>query len=218
GADTRIRVVANGVDTQYFDPAAARPNPFPEGSRPLVFTGAMDYFANTDAVTWFAREVLPAVRAQVPQSLFAIVGSNPSPGVQSLGRDPGVLVTGTVADVRPYLAHAALVVAPMRVARGVQNKVLEALAMARTVVATENAVQGIPEARLAGIDIAMDAGGMIAAICRRLRTAAGRWPEARTFVEDRYAWDVGLRVLDELFPAAGTHAGARNEQPIGSVA
>ena len=216
-AATRIHVVANGVDAGYFDPSVTRPNPFPAGLRPLVFTGAMDYFANADAVTWFAREILPAVRAQVPQALFAIVGSNPSPDVQALGRDPGVLVTGTVPDIRPYLAHAALVVAPLRLARGVQNKVLEALAMARVVVATENAIQGIPGAPLAGIEVAVDAREMTDTICRRLQSPVESWPAARAFVEERYAWDARLRILDELFPVAAC-APAPELRPIGSVA
>jgi sugar transferase (PEP-CTERM/EpsH1 system associated) len=217
-ARDRIRVVGNGVDTVYFDPVAAGSNPFPPESRPLVFTGAMDYFANVDAVTWFAHEVFPAVRAQVAQAEFAIVGSNPSPDVRVLGRRPGVMVTGTVPDIRPYLAHAALVVAPLRIARGVQNKVLEALAMARPVVATQNAVQGISGVSLAGIDIAADAAEMTAAICRRLATGAGSRSEARAFVVDRYGWNTQLRVLDELFPAAGAFVGMRENRTIGSVA
>ena len=107
----------------------------------------MDYWPNIDAVTWFAIEVLPARTAVRPDVRFYIVGMNPAPAVPALARDPGVVVTGTVPDVRPYLQHAAAVVAPLRVARGMQNKVLEAMAMARPVVdlnGSEHGRQGAP--------------------------------------------------------------------------
>ncbi|HQC73456.1 MAG TPA: TIGR03087 family PEP-CTERM/XrtA system glycosyltransferase [Candidatus Competibacteraceae bacterium] len=147
----RVVAVANGVDTAYFDPARAYPNPYPAGERVLVFTGAMDYWANIDAVESFAREVFPTIRHACPESHFYIVGARPAAAVQRLAELPGVRVTGTVPDVRPYLAHARLSVAPLRIARGVQNKVLEALAMARPVVATPAALEGlVPAAELQG--------------------------------------------------------------------
>ncbi len=133
----------NGVDTDYFDPAQSWPSPFPAGALSIAFTGAMDYYANVDGVTWFADVVLPAVRAQFPQALFSIVGSNPTAEVRALARRPGVSVTGRVPDIRPYLSHADVVVVPLRLARGVQNKVLEAMAMGKRIVATPNALQGI---------------------------------------------------------------------------
>jgi len=108
-----------------------------------VFTGAMDYWANVDAVAWFANEVFPRVRVDLPEARFYIVGARPARSVLELARLPGVKVTGTVPDTRPYLAHARVAVAPLRLARGVQNKVLEAMAMARPVVASPQAVAGI---------------------------------------------------------------------------
>ena len=138
------------------------------GAAPVVFTGAMDYHANVDAVRWFAEAALPSIRAAMPDAIFAIVGSNPAPPVRALAGADGVLVTGRVADIRPYLAHAAVVVAPLRIARGVQNKVLEALAMARPVVATANAVQGIPGAAQAGVCVRDAAEGLAAAVIERL--------------------------------------------------
>ena len=109
----------------------------------MVFTGAMDYWANVDAVTWFAKEVFPGIRAKKPAAEFWIVGSRPAAQVTALESLPGVHVTGSVPDVRPYIRHAKIVVAPLRLARGIQNKVLEAMAMARPVVASPEALEGI---------------------------------------------------------------------------
>lgn len=138
-----VHAIDNGVDTDYFSPDHEFRNPYSDGGRHLVFTGAMDYWANVDAVCWFAREVFPAVRAECAEARFTIVGARPSPDVRRLETLPGVHVTGAVHDVRPYLAHADLSVAPLRIARGVQNKVLEAMAMARPVVATPQALDGL---------------------------------------------------------------------------
>jgi sugar transferase (PEP-CTERM/EpsH1 system associated) len=134
---------SNGVDTEYFSPAHGLANPYLPEERAIVFTGAMDYWANVDAVTWFASEVFRAVRDKMPNARFYIVGARPTPDVQSLGTIPGVVVTGSVPDVRPYLAHAALAVAPLRIARGIQNKVLEAMAMARPTIVSPEALEGI---------------------------------------------------------------------------
>lgn len=133
----------NGVDTKYFQPDDTLLRPFSSEAPVLVFTGAMDYWPNIDAVTWFAAEMLPAIRARVPGVEFYIVGSSPSPAVQRLASLQGVTVTGRVADVRPYQQHASAVVAPMRVARGVQNKVLEGMAMAKPVLVTQKGLEGI---------------------------------------------------------------------------
>ena len=130
----------NGVDTEYFTPDPSCATPFGAGEQALVFCGAMDYWPNIDAVSWFAREIFPAIRARHPRALFAIVGARPGAEVQQLATLPGVLVTGTVPDVRPYVAHAAVCVAPLRIARGIQNKVLEAMSMGRTVVVTPQAL------------------------------------------------------------------------------
>ena len=133
----------NGVDTAYFSPERDYTNPFGAGERALVFTGAMDYWANEDAVTWFAREIFPAIHAAWPEVPLYIVGARPTDAVQALGGIDGVVVTGMVPDVRPYLHHAMAAVAPLRIARGVQNKVLEAMAMGLPVLATAPALEGI---------------------------------------------------------------------------
>lgn len=139
----RVTYIENGVDTDYFSPDREYPNPYPPGEQVLVFTGAMDYTANVDAVDWFAREVFPDIYARHAAARFYIVGARPAKNVQNLAGLPGVRVTGAVTDIRPYLAHARAAVAPLRIARGVQNKVLEAMAMARPVLATRMAMEGI---------------------------------------------------------------------------
>jgi sugar transferase (PEP-CTERM/EpsH1 system associated) len=203
----RVRVLANGVDSGYFDPAGAWPDPFPAGRQALVFTGAMDYHANIDAVRWFADEALPAIRATRPEALFVIVGSNPTQQVRALGRRDGVVVTGRVADIRPYLAHAAVVVAPLRIARGVQNKVLEALAMARPVVATDNAVQGIPGAAQAGVLVRNSAAELAAAASELLASGRAHAADGRRLVLERYAWSTQVDAVADLL-LRGRHAPA----------
>lgn len=140
----RISFVNNGVDTDYFSPLLNYPSPYQASETPIVFTGAMDYWANVDAVVWFAKAVFPAIYSKDPSARFYIVGSKPAKDVQALIELPGIVVTGRVEDVRPYLAFAALVVAPLRIARGIQNKVLEAMAMEKTVLGTAAAIEGIP--------------------------------------------------------------------------
>lgn len=144
----KVSHISNGVDFHFFEPNSNYENPYAADDRVLVFTGAMDYWPNADAVTWFARDILPLVQEVDPAIQFCIVGANPTPAVRALERQPGITVVGRVPDVRPYVAHATAVVAPLRIARGLQNKVLEGLSMARPVVATPDACQGLsPEIR-----------------------------------------------------------------------
>ena len=103
----------NGVNTAYFAPDPGLPNPLRDNEQALVFTGAMDYWPNIDAVCWFVKEVFPAIRARYPGLHFYIVGSSPASAVLQLAKEPGVRVTGSVADVRPYLQYALAAVAPM---------------------------------------------------------------------------------------------------------
>ena len=139
----RVTWVENGVDLDGFSPARAFNSPFAGRPGPhLVFTGHMDYWPNADAVAWFATEVLPRLRDRAAPPSFHIVGANPGPDVRALADRPGVFVTGRVPDVRPWLAHADVSVSPLRMARGIQNKVLEAMAMGRPVVASRGGVRG----------------------------------------------------------------------------
>lgn len=163
----QIEVIANGVDGVYFDPAQVFDNPYSD-ERVVVFTGAMDYSANVDAVTWFARHVWPRLKSMVPDLVFYIVGSNPTRAVRRLTAATGIRVTGRVPDIRPFIAHASVAVAPLRIARGIQNKVLEALAMDRPIVATPQAVEGLPEIACCLDSITEDATVMARIISRLL--------------------------------------------------
>jgi sugar transferase (PEP-CTERM/EpsH1 system associated) len=188
------------VDARYFDPGLAHEDPYPPGGPVLVFTGAMDYRANVDAVVWFADAVFPALHTLVPDARLCIVGGNPAPAVRALAARDGITVTGTVPDVRPYLAHAACAVAPLRVARGVQNKVLEAMAMAMPVVATSAAVEGIEaghglEAWLADEPQAM-AQTLRELVARSDRRELG--VASRRFVLERYDWSASVADLLRL--------------------
>ncbi len=138
GVSKEVAWFCNGVDIDYFKPTAPG-----EQRCDAVFVGAMDYWANVDAALWFLNEIWPGVRAERPDARFAIVGSNPAAEIMGRGGRDGVTVTGRVADVRPFVAGARVVVAPMRIARGVQNKVLEAMAMGKAVVTTPAGLEGI---------------------------------------------------------------------------
>lgn len=142
-SEQKVSFYNNGVDTEYFSPDIEVDNPYQSTEQVLVFTGAMDYWPNVDAVTWFAKKVFPGLKQRNSALKFYIVGSNPMDEVQRLDNDDGIVVTGRVTDVRPYLKHAIAAVAPMRIARGIQNKVLEAMAMARPVIVTGQALEGI---------------------------------------------------------------------------
>lgn len=208
----RIAFYSNGVDTAYFSPdgefAQAAANPYAPGERAIVFCGAMDYWPNIDAVEWFAREVLPAVLARTPAARFVIVGARPAPAVQALAALPGVVVTGTVPDVRPYVAHAALSVAPLRVARGIQNKVLEAMSMARTVILSPQALEGIDAMPGRDVIVAEDAAAFAAAVHAQLAAPGNFGVAARACIEAAYGWDARLAALDGLLEAPPVHAGA----------
>jgi sugar transferase (PEP-CTERM/EpsH1 system associated) len=190
----------NGVDTDYFSPAHAFGRPFPADDRALVFTGAMDYWPNVDAVTWFARQVLPLLRRHLPRLRLYIVGSRPAPAVRDLAGD-GVEVTGRVPDVRPYLAHADAVVAPLRIARGIQNKVLEGMSMAKAVVATPQALEGIAARPGEEVLVAEDAGtqaDMLLSLLREPARAMAMGEAARRRVTADYTWGPNLARLDAL--------------------
>ena len=137
----RAETVLSGVDFDFFQrfdlPRAVRPT--------LVFTGQMDYFANVDGVVHFARKVFPRLRQRFPEIQLLVVGRSPVPSVRDLGELPGVQVTGAVGDVRPFLARAWVFVAPLRIAQGVQNKVLEAMAAELPVVCSERVLAGLSD-------------------------------------------------------------------------
>ena len=200
---TQLETICNGVDADFFSPDPVRPSPFvAQGIEadhiPLVFTGAMDYWPNIDAVTWFVSDILPGLRQTWPQLHFYIVGRSPPPAVLALA-GPHVVVTCTVPDVRPYLQHAALVVAPLRVARGIQNKILEAMAMARPVVASTSCVQAIdarPGDELVPAEQAQDFIREINALLEAPAKAAATGQAGRQRVVASYSWDAHLGRID----------------------
>jgi sugar transferase (PEP-CTERM/EpsH1 system associated) len=190
-----IRALHNGVDLHFYRPGVVTPAAAPK--RPLiVFTGQMDYAPNADAVAWFAEAVLP----QIPGAHFAIVGRNPTDAVKRLASER-VTVTGEVPDTRLWLEAADVVAAPLRIARGVQNKVLEAMAMARPVVATPAAFEGIEAEPGRDLLIANSAEEQARAIRHLLSDptrAAALGAAARRRIEQVYSWDARLAPLAAL--------------------
>jgi sugar transferase (PEP-CTERM/EpsH1 system associated) len=193
-----VQFVENGIDTDFFDPAA----PFDRvdtAGKLIVFTGQMDYRPNVEAVTWFAEAVLPQIRAAHPDAAFAIVGRNPTDAVTALAKQDGVRVTGEVADVRPWLDAAACVVAPLKIARGIQNKVLEAMAMARPVVASSAAAEGIDhDGTILSGDTVADVANAVNGLLSDAHGAAAIGRKARERVQSRYGWSARLAPLDAL--------------------
>jgi sugar transferase (PEP-CTERM/EpsH1 system associated) len=195
---------SNGVDARYFSPAHDFPSPYPPGEQPVVFTGAMDYWPNVDAVCWFARTILPQLRVAEPAIRFYVVGMNPRLAVRRLAGE-GVVVTGRVPDVRPYLRHARVAVAPLRVARGLQNKVLEAMAMARPVVATEGAAVGLSAQGTVDIEVARNDADFVRAVLKLMDPARGNamGAAARQRVLADYDWGANLAPIGQLLAARG---------------
>lgn len=202
----KVSFAYNGVDALYFDPDLPLPSPYVAGECPLVFTGAMDYWPNVDAVCWFVEQVLPRVRVGVPDAVFYAVGARPAPAVQRLVRAPGVRVVGQVSDVRPYLRHAAVVVAPLRIARGIQNKVLEGMAMARPTVVTRAALEGIAAVPGEEVLLAADAGEfadrVVSAVSAHGAAAIGA--KGRRRVLSDFDWDRNLEGFHALLEGGGT--------------
>lgn len=141
----KLTVIGNGVDLDYFNPLEQpqEADVSEEKAPELLFVGAMDYHANVDGVCWFAEAVWPAIVERYPKAVFTIVGRNPAKEVLALQRHHNIRVTGGVDDVRPYYRRATIVVVPLRIARGIQNKVLEAMAMGKPVVISKAAFKGI---------------------------------------------------------------------------
>ncbi|MEO8777915.1 MAG: TIGR03087 family PEP-CTERM/XrtA system glycosyltransferase [Rhodanobacter sp.] len=221
-AADKVFGIPNGVDGEYWDPQGSYPNPYQPTERAVVFVGAMDYRANVHAATWFARDVWPRILAGCPDARFYIVGSKPTAAVHALGQLAGITVTGRVEDVRPYLAHAHAVAAPLRIARGIQNKVLEALAMEKVLLATPEAWEGIED--FAGRQ------GCISDSPEVMATEALRWlgapqvacvPAARAMVLSRFDWLRNLDIYERVMgdPQRGepaVHAAGIGELEVGS--
>ena len=197
--DSKIKGISNGIDFSYFNPELEFRSPYDSASKVLVFTGAMDYWANCDAVIWFATEIFPVLYAKDQSYRFVIVGSNPSPRVIKLSKQAGIDVTGRVEDVRPYIKYAFLSVAPLRIARGIQNKVLEAMAMNKVVVASNNAMEGIDINDEIAQNVTDTVQGQISCILslvknntEQLGKKSGQW------IRQKYHWKTVLEPLKLL--------------------
>lgn len=195
GAD--IRALSNGIDLDFYDPDAAFA-PLAAPQPPLiVFTGQMNYLPNAAGARAFACNVMPAIR-KLYDARFAIVGRHPHPTLRALDGHDGMIVTGEVPDVRPWLAAASVVVAPLAIARGVQNKVLEAMAMGRPVVASSGAFEGIdavPGRDLLIADTAQDQFDAVLSLLEEPGRAAAMGRAARARMVSHYDWDAQLAPL-----------------------
>lgn len=202
--DAPVRAIENGVDLDYFDPNAVTEHQI-EDSTEVVFVGALDYRANVDGVVWFCQNVWPELRSRIPNATLKLVGRCPTPQVLALGELPGVSIAASVPDVRPYLAQAAVVVAPLRIARGIQNKVLEAAAMAKTVVASPQALTGLELENGKHAVSANEPDEWIKALVDLLSSKEKQQQigqAARNFVEQNYRWEARLSPLDDVLAAA----------------
>lgn len=202
-AAARTGWVDNGVDLSAFDPALVFRKPYTAGRPALIFTGTMDYRPNIQAVLWFAEQVMPLLRAADWQGQgapeFHIVGARPSEAVRALAALPDIHVTGRVPDTRPYIAHAAVAVAPLLIARGIQNKVLEAMALAVPVVASGAAFEGVRAMPGRDLLVADGASATAQAIAELLQGAhPGLGRAGRLAMEQGHDWGVTLRRLDPL--------------------
>ena len=201
-AEEKVMTIANGVDFEKF-------SPMENGiENTIIFSGAMDYYANVDGVLFFHEEVLPLIKNAVPEAKFIIAGMNPVKKVRQLAsRD--VIVTGFVPDMRSYVAQSTVFVAPLRIAKGLQNKVIEAMAMEVPVVATEAANRGIGARHGTEIFVADAPSAFANATIALLRNAAlrqGVAAQAKQFVLQHFHWETNLRKLDEIIALCANSA------------
>lgn len=191
-----VHGILNGVDTQFFDPKNNNIEALDE-QIDVVFTGAMDYWANVDAVLWFSKEIWPMIRKIHPEASFFIVGGGPGSTVMALNGNQGITVTGRVKDVRPYILQSKVIVAPMQIARGIQNKVLEGMAMAKPVIATTMAIEGI-EGRNEHVRITNDPivfSEYVASYMDKITNAN----ESREWIMQHLQWHATLADLTSMF-------------------
>ncbi|MBL8753875.1 MAG: TIGR03087 family PEP-CTERM/XrtA system glycosyltransferase [Planctomycetes bacterium] len=195
-------VLPNGVDTDHFTSAGDADR----HAHTAVFTGVMDYEPNVDGVCWFADACWPTLRARFPDARLLVVGSKPVPRVQALAQRPGITVTGRVPTTPPFFDRAAVAIAPLRLARGVQNKVLEAMSMGLSVVSSPQAAQGLGDVPAGTLTIADGAEATIAGVAaafadpthaRRMGRAAGEW------VRREWRWQRMLERYDDVLARLG---------------
>jgi hypothetical protein len=206
GVPVPCTLILNGFDSPSFQNgfgnAPLQKNRSKNHNSPVaVFVGRMDYFPNIDGIVYFANEILPVIRRTVPDLQLRIVGSNPSREVRELAAIPGVSVTGHVADVRPYLLDAVVSVAPLRIARGTQNKILESMALGIPIVATSQAAKGVQCVPGEHLLIADRPEAFADQVVKAVQSATLRenLSEAgRRQVAIAHSWPVSMKILDEV--------------------
>ena len=196
-AADRVISRTQGVDVKYFDPSQAYPNPYAPSDRALVFVGAMDYWPNVQGVVWFAKEIFPRIRALHADAKFYVVGTSPTDEIMQLRELDGIVVTGAVPDVRPYLKHSWAVCLPLMIARGIQNKALEAMAMAKRILASPDALAGIALSPSCNAFVCGSRDEWISSATNTLSSDRPHEPAAREFVESNFSWDTNLRRFEE---------------------
>jgi sugar transferase (PEP-CTERM/EpsH1 system associated) len=208
-----IAVIPNGVDLEYFQPGSASGRGYIPNR--IIFTGNMSYRPNVEAVRHFAAMIFPRVLREIPDAQFHIVGMDPTPAVRHLADGNRIVVTGRVDDIRPYFDSAAIAVAPLRVARGLQNKVLEAMAMRVPVVSSPAAFAGISAVAGQDLLVAGRPGEFSRAVVNLLRDPAARERVAaagRACVETNHNWSQLLERLEDLV-AGGDQCAAGATRP-----
>jgi polysaccharide biosynthesis protein PslH len=197
-----VHAIPNGVDLDYFQPG---PADAVTAEPTCVFVGALDYRANVDGISWFCEAVWPQVLAKIPTAKLLIVGRRPVASIKQLSARRGIEVIGDVPDVRPYLRRAQLVVVPLRIARGIQNKVLEALAMQKPVIASPQALEGlnlIPGQHACVADSAAQWVNIVVDLLNNPTQQAEYGVAGRAFVMNHHHWDACLRPMGQLWSLA----------------
>jgi glycosyltransferase involved in cell wall biosynthesis len=191
-----VYAIRNGVDMDYFRPIEPSQN-----ENGCAFVGALDYHPNVDGAAWFCRQVWPALHSRHPTAKMYLVGRRPAPAVRQLVEIPGVELVGQVPDVRPHLGRAAVAVVPLRIARGIQNKVLEAMSMGKATVASPEALTGLDARAEEHLLVASTPGEWVVKVSRLLddRALRGRLgTAARGYVEDKHCWETSMAPFAEL--------------------
>jgi len=192
-------VVPTGVDTEYFSPAPSAPS-----GRTLVFTGSMDWLPNEDAMQFFCRDILPLIRAEEPQVTLSIVGRAPTPTVKRLADTHGVVVTGGVDDVRPFMQDAAVYIVPLRIGGGTRLKIFEAMSMDKAVVSTTVGAEGLPVVAGEHVVLADEPTAFARAVVGLLRDTDQRArleTAGRALVLERYDWSAVAGALEAALGA-----------------
>lgn len=201
GKKDKIISVPNGIDHPFWDLKNKGKSPYQTTVFPIVFCGAMDYWPNIDAVLWFSNEMMPEILKAIPEAVFYIVGANPSQEVQSLSERKNIVVTGRVDDIRPYVMHSKLAVAPMRVSRGIQNKIIEGMVASKAVLATSRVLEpmGIEKGdMIVAADTPQDYIQKIKDLYNAPLKAEKIGQKARDYILKHYDWDVSFQKIKDL--------------------